>query len=386
VLRDLITIEREVQINDPRATFIMRIRPYRTLDNVINGVVITFVDITARKKADVALQQSEERFSAIVNQATVGVAETDLSGQFVLTNARYRQVVNRPEAELLALRLRDLVHPEDSRANLDVFDRVIAEGKAFETEMRLLRPDGTAVWVQSNVSPLVGPEGKVHRVLAVTLEIGERKRAAEQTSLLLGELDHRVKNILSIISAVISQTLKTSVSPESFAAAMEGRVAAIARAHSLLTEGGRGALSLRELFLTELAPFDRASQNVSITGSPVELTPRAGLALAMAIHELAGNAAKYGALSSANGKLNVTWLLNERESGMLNIQWVESGGPPITQPPSRRGFGTTLIERTLSHELDAIVNREFLPTGLRCSINMPSTAEVIHVEPTRTSN
>jgi two-component system, chemotaxis family, CheB/CheR fusion protein len=112
VLRDLITIEREVRINDPRATFIMRIRPYRTLDNVINGVVITFVDITARKKADVALQQSEERFSAIVNQATVGVAETDLSGQFVLTNARYRQVVNRPEAELLALRLRDLVHPE----------------------------------------------------------------------------------------------------------------------------------------------------------------------------------------------------------------------------------------------------------------------------------
>jgi two-component system CheB/CheR fusion protein len=386
VLRDLTTIEREVRINEPSAAFIMRIRPYRTIENVINGVVMTFVDITARKKADLALQASEERFAAIVKQATVGVAETDLSGRFILTNARYRQVVGRSEAELLALRLHDIVHPEDAQNNLDLFDRLITDGKAFETEMRLVRPDGTPVWAQNNVSLLVGPERKPHRVLTVTLEIGERKRAEEQTSLLLGELDHRVKNILSIISAVITQTLKTSSSPAAFSAAMEGRIAAIARAHSLLTEGGRGAVSLRDLVLTELAPFDRASQNISITGPSVALTPKAGLALAMAIHELAGNAAKYGALSTATGKLTVAWLLDQKESAMLDIQWVESDGPPITQPPSRRGFGTTLIERSLSHEFDAVVKREFLPTGMRCSINMPSTAEVIHVEPNRTGN
>jgi two-component system CheB/CheR fusion protein len=381
VLRDLLTIEREVAISEPSATFIMRIRPYRTLDNFINGVVITFVDITARKKADVALQVSEERFSAIVDQATVGVAEADLSGQFVLTNARYREVVGRSWEELLALRLHDIVHPEDVRVNRDLFERVIAEGKAFESEMRLVRPDGTAVWVQSNVSPLVGLDRKPRRVLTVTLEIGERKRAEEQKTLLLGELDHRVKNILSIISAVIAQTLKTSTSPESFAASMEGRVAAIARAHSLLTEGGRGAVSLRDLLLTELAPFNRANENISVTGPSVELTPRAGLALAMAIHELAGNAAKYGALSTSGGKLSVTWILDLRESGMLHLRWLESGGPLITESPSRRGFGTTLIERTLSHELDAVVKREFLPTGLRCTIDMPSTTEVIHVAP-----
>jgi two-component system, chemotaxis family, CheB/CheR fusion protein len=218
------------------------------------------------------------------------------------------------------------------------------------------------------------------------LEIGERKRAEEQTFLLLGELDHRVKNILSIISAVITQTLKTSSSPGAFATAMEGRIAAIARAHSLLTEGGRGALSLRDLVLTELEPFDRAGQNISVTGPSVALTPRAGLALAMAIHELAGNAAKYGALSTATGKLTVAWLLDQEESAMLNIQWVESDGPPIAQPPSRRGFGTTLIERSLSHEFDAVVEREFLPSGMRCSISMPSTVEVIYVAPNRTGN
>jgi len=380
VLHELSTVEREVRLNEQNATFIMRIRPYRTVDNVIKGVVITFVDITARKKADVALQVSEERFSAIVKQATVGVAETDLSGRFVLTNARYQEVVGRSEEELFGMRLHDIVHPEDVQPNLDLFDRLITDGTAFETEMRLVRPAGTAVWVQSNVALLVGPDGKPYRVLTVTLEIGERKRAEEQTSLLLGELDHRVKNILSIISAVISQTLKTSSSPVAFAADMEGRIAAIARAHSLLTEGGGGAVSLRDLVLTELAPFDRGSQNISVTGPSVTLTPRAGLALAMAIHELAGNAAKYGALSTPSGKLTLTWLLDEKKPG-LNIQWVESDGPPITQTPSRRGFGTTLIERTLSHEFDAVVNREFLASGLRCSINMPSTAEVIHVAP-----
>jgi two-component system CheB/CheR fusion protein len=185
------------------------------------------------------------------------------------------------------------------------------------------------------VSPLVGPDRKPHLILTVTLEIGERKRTEEQTFLLLGELDHRVKNILSIISAVITQTLKTSSSPGAFAAAMEGRIAAIARAHSLLTKDGRGAVSLRDLVLTELAPFDRASQNISVTGPSVALTPRAGLALAMAIHELAGNAAKYGALSTSNGKLAVTWLLDEKESGVLNIHWIESDGPPAKRVRGR---------------------------------------------------
>jgi two-component sensor histidine kinase len=177
--------------------------------------------------------------------------------------------------------------------------------------MRYVRPDSTSVWVHNSVSPLVDLQGMAHRVLTVTLEIGERKRAEEQTSLLLGELDHRVKNILSIISSVITQTLKTSSTPGAFAAAMEGRIAAIARAHSLLTEGGRGTASLRDLIVTELAPYDRQNKNISTTGPTVALTPRAGLVLAMAIHELAGNAAKYGALSTSGGRLAVNWQLDD---------------------------------------------------------------------------
>ena len=380
VLRELTTIERELQLRESAQTFIMRIRPYRTVENKINGVVITFVDISARKRADLALQTSEQRYSAIVRQAPVGVAETDLDGRILHANTRFSQVLGRSEDALQTLRLDDVIYREDLRSNRALFNRLLTEGTAFQTETRFIRPDGTLVWVHNNVAPLVDPDGRPHRVLTVTLEIGERKRAEEHASLLLGELDHRVKNILSIISSVITQTLKTSTTPSDFAAAMEGRIAAIARAHSLLTDGGRGAASLRDLVLTELAPYDRTTKNISIAGPPVALTPRAGLAFAMAIHELAGNAAKYGGLSTTGGSLAVIWVLDDKE-GMLRFSWTEADGPPIAKPPSRRGFGTTLIERSLSHEFDAIVKREFLLTGLRCSIDIPLSPEVIYASP-----
>jgi two-component system CheB/CheR fusion protein len=382
VLRDLSTVEHEVRVKDSEATFIMRIRPYRTVENVINGVVITFVDVSARKKTDLALQASEERFSAIVNQATVGVAETDLEGRFVLTNARYRQIVHRSEDELKRLRQNDLIHRNDLQREQPSFQRLIDDGTPFQTESRYLHPDGTSIWVHNSVSLLVQQGGNPPRILTVTQEIGERKRAEEHTSLLLGELDHRVKNILAVVSSVITQTLKTSDSTGAFAADIEGRIAAIARAHGRLTDDGRGAASLQELVSTELEPYNRTNTNIGIDGPPIEFTPKAGLALAMAIHELASNAAKYGALSKPTGVLSVTWQI---ENGLLNFSWVETGGPPISKPPSRRGFGTTLIERTLSHEFDATVKREFSSSGLKCSIAMPLTPEVIYVSTSRNS-
>ncbi|MDR6305326.1 two-component system CheB/CheR fusion protein [Nitrobacter vulgaris] len=383
VLRDLSAIEREISLKSLEVTFLMRIRPYRTVENVINGVVITFVDVSARKKVDLALQASEERFSAIVNQATVGVAETDLEGRFVLTNARYGDIVHRSEDELKRLRQHDLIHENDSQRAEQSFQRLIEDGIPFQIELRYLHPDGTPIWVHNSVSLLVQRGGDAPRILTVTQEIGERKRAEERNTLLLGELDHRVKNILAVISSVVTQTLKTSDSPGAFAVDIEGRIAAIARAHGRLTDNGRGAVSLGELVSTELAPYNRTNTNIKIEGPPVEFTPKAGLALAMAIHELASNAAKYGALSKPAGVLSASWQIEKGSSGLLNFSWIETGGPSITEQPSRRGFGSTLIERTLALEFDATVKREFLLSGLKCSIAMPLTPEVIYVSTSR---
>jgi two-component system CheB/CheR fusion protein len=185
-----------------------------------------------------------------------------------------------------------------------------------------------------------------------------------------------VKNILAIVFAIVSQTLKTSLTPQEFAVEVEGRVKAIAKAHSLLTQGGQGEMSLRAIVETELAPYDRGTGNLVIAGPEVALTPKAGLALAMAIHELASNAAKYGALSAISGRLTVVWeTLNPTGNRALRFAWTEIGGPSV-EPPTRRGFGTTLIERTLNHEFDAEVSREFLTAGLRCTIAIPLTGEV----------
>ena len=251
VLRNLAVTEKEVRVADNGMTFIMRIRPYRTVDNVIDGVVITFMDISRHKKA------------------------------------------------------------EDYRA------------------------------------------------------------------LLMGELDHRVKNILAIVSAVITQTLRKSASPTDFATAMEGRISAISRAHSLLTQtGGKDEASLRDLIATELAPYDHRENRPRMAGPDIALTPQAGLTLGMAIHELASNAVKFGSLSAPDGRLSVEWsIVAGTPESVLKLVWSESGGPAV-QKPSRTGFGSTLIVRSLTQEFGGKVDRDFAVTGLICTIDIPLAAEV----------
>jgi two-component system, chemotaxis family, CheB/CheR fusion protein len=377
VLRKLSVVEREVQLADKGMTFIMRIRPYRTVDNVIDGVVITFVDISERKRAETALQASEERFSAIVKQATVGVAETDLDGRFILANETYCKLAGRTVDELRSLRIQDIVHPGDWPHNAELFARLFAEGEPFEIENRYIRPDHATTWVHSSESALRDQQGRPLSVLTISLDIAGRKQTEGEAALVLSELDHRVKNILAVVSAVVAQTLKTTTTPGAFAAAMEGRIAAIARAHSLATQGGvREEVSLRELITTELAPYDRRGHNIAIKGEDIRLTSKASLALAMTIHELASNAAKYGSLSTHAGHLTIGWkIAGEAAKRKLYLSWTEAGGPAV-KPPSRRGFGSTLIERSLVYEFDAVVNPEFREAGLHCTIEIPLTAEV----------
>jgi two-component system CheB/CheR fusion protein len=382
VLREFTVVERDVELQGVDRAFTMRMRPYRSVENVVDGVVITFVDITERRRTTAALRESEGRFSAIVYQTTVGVAETDLQGRFSLTNARFCDIVGRSADELLNLRTEDVTHPDDVQRYVELFDRLVSDGTAFEIEKRYLRPDGSVIWVHNSVSALVDQSGRPTHGLVVTLEIGERKKAEQQTALLLSELDHRVKNILAIVASVVSQTLKTSLTPAAFAAAIDRRIAAIARAHSMLNnQGDGGQTSLQDLVTTELEPYNRNDYNISVDGVAVALTPRAGLSLALAIHELASNAAKYGALSIPSGRLTVSWTVDHASPRLLSFVWAESGGPPIEAPPAQRGFGTTLIERTLTHEFDAEVHRDFRRSGLRCTIKLPLTAEVGEIDP-----
>jgi two-component system CheB/CheR fusion protein len=380
VLRELTVIERELELHDRGASFVMRIRPYRSIERVISGVVITFVDVTARKNAERAQSVSERRFTAIVNQAAVGVAETDPAGRFLLTNAAFETMAGRSAENLQRLRRQELISPDNAEDINERFDQAVRDGQPFEAEYRLRRADGTTVWVHDSISVLGDSDGRAKSVISVTLEIDQRKRAEEQAALLLGELDHRVKNILAIVSSIVAQTLKANLSPEAFAETIAGRITAITRAHTLLTNrGGGGPGTLRDLIDTEVKPYE--GQDLRVEGPDIVLTPKAGLSVAMAIHELASNAAKYGSLSDLKGQLAVSWAVTDGPDRRLRLSWTETGGPAVPGPPSKRGFGTTVIERSLGYEFDAEVERTFAASGVICIIDLPFTSSVGELRP-----
>lgn len=378
VLRTLVPHEREVAVAEGGASYLMQVRPYRDLNNTIDGAVITFVDISERKKHE----QDRSKLAAIVESSQDAIISHDLDGRVTSWNDGAERLLGTPTSAAVGQPMPALLRealPWDWPQILAMLQR----GEQLPTlECAGASRTGHLVEASVTVSPVLEADGRIAGVSVVARDIGARKEAERKAALLLGELDHRVKNILAIVSAVISQTLKTTATPEAFAAEVGGRVQAIAKAHSLLTQSGQGEVSLRAILNTELAPYDRNGGNVVISGPDVALTPKAALALAMAMHELASNAAKYGALSKASGRLAVEWDATDRTGAqMLALAWTETGGPAVS-PPTRRGFGTTLIERSLAHELDAEVFREFLPAGLRCTVAIPLTEEVGHLQPT----
>ena len=235
---------------------------------------------------------------------------------------------------------------------------------------------GNAIDVSLTISPIRDPDGGLIGASAIVRDIKDRKNAEQRSALLLGELDHRVKNILAVVASIVSQTLKTMESPAAFAASIEGRIQAIAKSHNLITQAGRTGISLGAMIRTELAAYDETGERVTVSGGDVTLTPKAGMALGMAFHELTTNAAKYGALSTPDGRLAIRWNIERREDGpSLRIEWEEKVERAITRP-EKSGFGTVLIERALALELDAEVKREFRSPGLFCRIDIPLTEEI----------
>jgi two-component sensor histidine kinase len=209
-------------------------------------------------------------------------------------------------------------------------------------------------------------------ILLAIEDVTERRRAEAQRELLRAEADHRVKNLLTLVQALAAQTVAHSRSLAEFGAAFEGRLQALARAHGhLLEERGRGA-DLRVLVERALEAYRLADPaTVEARGERLVLPPQRGLALGLILHELATNAAKYGALSAPAGRVEVAWRVEARGGRRwVELCWTERGGPPV-EPPTRRGFGTELIERSCAYELGGEARLRFAPEGLRCGVTFP---------------
>jgi two-component sensor histidine kinase len=225
--------------------------------------------------------------------------------------------------------------------------------------------------ISLTVSPVKNAEGEIVGASKIARDITERKRAEAREKVLMAELDHRVKNVFARVAMVVMSSRNDSSSIDEYARALDGRIRALGAAHALLNQGGWRSVGLDAVIRNQLAPYATGA-NITICGSDVMLTTIATQAVAMAIHELVTNAAKYGALSVPNGRVSVNW---ERRSGgdaaaNLVLVWREFGGPP-TASEVRLGYGTRLIRELVPYELGGKVDLVFATEGVSCRIEFP---------------
>jgi PAS domain S-box-containing protein len=239
-------------------------------------------------------------------------------------------------------------------------------GQAFQTEFRVLRTDGEVRWCFGTATPTLDARGRLARISGVTVDITERKQIEERQLLLAREVDHRARNALAVVQAIVRLTRASS--QQGYIEAVEGRIHALAQAHTLLSESRWEGADVRTLVGEELAPYRSGdAARVIIEGPAVMLSPEKAQNLALALHELATNSAKYGALSAAKGSLAVSW---QAANNILTLHWREAGGPPV-EPPTSHGFGTKILNASIRHQIGGNVAWDWRPSGLHCTVQLP---------------
>jgi len=371
VLQELSVIEREVWIADTGTTFIMRIRPYHTVGGVADGVVITFVDITALRRTEEALKEHP----AIVEFAQDALVSISRDGTVRSWNPGAERLFGYPAQYAVRRQIGFLIASDATRQPAALLAAALRGDVTGSVEILHKRPNGVEVPVEMTAMPIRDANAAIVAIAMTARDISERKRAEAHSTLLLNELSHRVKNVLASVQSLAMETLRVAPTLEAFKEVFMARLRALSRTHDLLVDREWRDAGLRDVLEAELAPYQSPGKtNWTATGENLRLTPKMALAIGMAFHELATNAVKFGALSVPSGHIVIAWSEQQGDDGhRLHLTWVERGGPTVTEP-AQKGFGSRMIAEGLAYELDGDVQVDYHPEGVRCIINVPIPA------------
>lgn len=324
---------------------------------------------TAELEASAArLLASEQRRSLALAAASMGSWDWDLMSNTLAWDEGQHAIfgVTPGKFSVTPEHVKVLIVPEDWEAVRVSMETLQKRGGTHQSEYRVRRPNGDIRWCVSNAAATQDSIGRVVSISGVTIDITDRKNAEEQQALLAREVDHRAKNAMAIVQSIVKLTKANSVSE--YAKVIEGRIKALSRAHVLLSDARWQGAELTELVRDELAPyFSTSADRIAISGPNLFLDPTTAQTLALALHELATNCAKYGALSRSTGRIALQW---DTQADEIVIDWRETGGPPPDQP-RRIGFGMKIITLSIERQLGGTSTFQWQPEGLRCLLRVP---------------
>lgn len=373
VLRDLAPTERELRSRSG-GWYLVRIRPYRTVDNKIDGVVATFVDITERRRMEEALRRSEQSLrqeTRLVEASHAPIFVWDFDGGILQWNRGCEELYGYSKQEAIGRPVQELLHSHIPGGDREEMRQALLKDGAWHGELAQTTKGGQEISVDAKIE-LVSM-GDRRFALESARDITLSKAWEARQRLLLDELTHRVKNVLAIVQSIISQTWRSAGTHEDFVERVQGRIVALAEAHKLLFASEWAGVDLQELVARELAPYGSGRpERVRLSGPTVTLPANVATSMALVLHELATNASKYGAFSSDAGYVELSWTLDEKgKANRLKLVWREHDGPPVT-PPKDLGFGAGLIRDALP---GSKVRHQFDPSGVVCTVEVDLEGE-----------
>ena len=347
-----------------------------------NGPIDYFIsiveDITKRKEAEeerrrveARLRESEADLQLAQEAANLGRWSWDLRTQELVWTDRSKALFGLPADTAMSYEVfLNALHPEDRDRVSALVSEAMRERKDYDVEMRAVWPDGSLHWIASK-GRVYFEGGQPSRMVGVAFDITARKQAEEQMSYALREVDHRSKNLLSVVQAIVRQTARTETRDE-FVELFSERIRGLAASQDLLVGNKWKGVAVPDLIRSQLSHFkDALGSRVRLAGPAMELNASAAQTIGMAVHELATNASKYGALKNDAGYVLLEWSLQGEGRALFAISWSEHDGPPVATP-GRRGFGQTVLVRMAEDALDAEVSLDYDPAGLRWRLQCPA--------------